>query len=57
MLFFLVAFSIPYIRHRVYELFAYSHILGAIVYFGLMLWHTNDSLQSVSSFCPVIGAS
>lgn len=57
MLFFLVAFSIPYIRHSVYELFAYSHILAAIVYFGVMLWHTADNLHSVSFFCSIAGSS
>ena len=54
MLFFLVTFSIPYIRHRLYELFAYSHIFAAIVYFGLMLWHTNNNLQSVRPSHPVV---
>ncbi|KIW03466.1 uncharacterized protein PV09_05235 [Verruconis gallopava] len=37
--FFLVAFSLPSLRRRFYETFAYSHILGAIVFFGLCFWH------------------
>lgn len=47
-LFFLVTFSIPYIRARFYELFVHSHILGAIVYLGLMFWHAGNIGDSVS---------
>lgn len=31
--------SVPWVRHRVYETFYYSHFLLAVAYIGLMFWH------------------
>ena len=45
-LFGLVTLSLPYVRHRVYEGFYYSHILLAITYLGLLFWHAGDTLDS-----------
>lgn len=42
----LVFLSIPYIRHRVYEAFYYTHILMAITYLGLLFWHAANLLDS-----------
>lgn len=53
MLIFLLTFSIPYIRHRMYELFAYSHIPGPDVELESMFWHTKDKLQSGNSFASL----
>lgn len=39
MLFGLVVLSIPYIRHRLYEIFYFSHIFLAVAYLGLCFWH------------------
>ncbi|KAG0652140.1 Ferric cupric reductase transmembrane component 7 [Hyphodiscus hymeniophilus] len=46
MVVFLCLFSVPYIRHRFYELFAHLHIAGAIVYLGLIFWHCEQALDS-----------
>ncbi|KAI9849123.1 MAG: hypothetical protein M1837_005353 [Sclerophora amabilis] len=43
---FLSAFSIPYIRSKAYELFAYSHVFAAIAYLGLMFWHAGQAVDS-----------
>ncbi|KAI9812680.1 MAG: hypothetical protein M1826_002781 [Phylliscum demangeonii] len=43
---FLAAASVPWIRARFYELFAATHIMAAIVFLGLMFWHTGDTLDS-----------
>lgn len=39
MLFGIVVLSVPWVRHRVYETFYYSHFLLAVAYVGLMFWH------------------
>ena len=39
MLFGLVVLSIPYIRHRFYETFYFSHYFLAVTYLGLCFWH------------------
>jgi predicted ferric reductase len=44
--FFLVAFSFPFIRRRFYETFVFSHIVGAITFFGLCFWHFTNELDS-----------
>lgn len=36
----------PIFRHRLYELFAYTHILGFIAYLGTMFWHAGNELDS-----------
>jgi predicted ferric reductase len=46
MLFGLVALSIPYIRHRIYEGFYYAHVLLTITYLGLLFWHAANLLDS-----------
>jgi predicted ferric reductase len=46
MLVFLCTFSIPWFRHRFYEIFVHSHIGAAIVYLGLMFWHAGMALDS-----------
>ena len=38
-LFGVVVLSLPYVRHRVYERFYYSHIILAVTYLGLCFWH------------------
>lgn len=45
-LFGLCIFSLPQIRHRVYETFYYSHIVMAITYIGLLFWHSANTLDS-----------
>jgi predicted ferric reductase len=42
----LVALSIPYVRHRIYEGFYYAHVLLAITYLGLLFWHAANLLDS-----------
>jgi predicted ferric reductase len=42
----LVVLSIPYIRHRVYEAFYYTHVILAITYLGLLFWHAGNILDS-----------
>ena len=39
MLFGIIVLSVPWVRHRVYETFYYSHFLLAVAYVGLMFWH------------------
>lgn len=39
-LIFLCTLSLPYIRHRFYEGFVLPHILGGMLYVGLLFWHT-----------------
>ena len=51
-LFFLVSLSIPWIRTRFYELFAYSHIFAAIAYLGLIFWHAGNLGDSVCTPVP-----
>ena len=46
MLFGLVIFSIPWIRHRFYETFWSLHILLALSYLGLLYWHTGKEEDS-----------
>ncbi|KAI9730040.1 MAG: hypothetical protein M1818_008309 [Claussenomyces sp. TS43310] len=46
LLVFLCFFSIPWIRHRLYEIWVHSHIAAAIIYLGLMFWHVNRELNS-----------
>ena len=46
MLFGLVLFSIPWIRHRFYETFWHVHILLALAYVGLMFWHAGQEQDS-----------
>ena len=41
MLFGIVVLSVPWVRHRVYETFYYSHFLLAVAYIGLMFWHAD----------------
>jgi len=42
----LVVLSIPWVRHRVYEAFYYTHVLLAITYLGLLFWHAGNILDS-----------
>lgn len=46
MLFGIVVLSIPWLRHRFYEAFYYSHFLLAISYIGLMFWHAGNEGDS-----------
>lgn len=45
-LFGLVVLSIPYIRHRFYETFYFSHFFLAIAYLGLCFWHSGQEGDS-----------
>ena len=38
----LVALSIPWIRHKLYETFYFSHFLLAVSYIGLLFWHCDN---------------
>jgi Ferric reductase NAD binding domain/FAD-binding domain len=55
MLFGLVAFSVPYIRHRIYEGFYYLHALLAIMYTGLLFWHAANILDSWAYLWATLG--
>jgi len=46
MLFGLLLFSLPWIRHRVYEGFYHLHFWLAVAYVGLMFWHAGDEGDS-----------
>ena len=39
LLFGIVLFSTPWVRHRFYETFYHLHLLMAVTYVGLMFWH------------------
>jgi hypothetical protein len=45
--FFLVSFSIPWMRAKFYEIFVHSHIYAAIVYLGVIFWHAGNLGDSV----------
>lgn len=45
-LFGLLILSIPFIRHRVYELFYHVHFWLAVTYLGLMFWHAGQEGDS-----------
>jgi hypothetical protein len=47
-MFSLVFFSIPWIRKRFYELFAYTHIFFGVAYLAVMYWHVKGEYMSVS---------
>ena len=38
-LFGIVVLSLPYVRHRIYETFYFSHFFLAVTYLGLCFWH------------------
>ena len=42
MLFGLIALSIPWLRHQLYEAFYFSHFLLAVSYIGLLFWHCDN---------------
>ena len=44
--FFLAIFAVPWIRGLVYELFVYTHILGAMTFLGLCFWHFGNEGDS-----------
>ena len=46
MLFGLVIFSVPWIRHRFHETFWHLHIVFAILFLALMFWHTGQEEDS-----------
>jgi predicted ferric reductase len=40
--------SLPYVRNRVYELFKIAHVILAIVFFALLIWHIVGEFLTVS---------
>ena len=51
----IVALSNPYIRHRVHELFYYSHTILGIVYFALLWWHGGNLLDCWAYLWAALG--
>ena len=42
----ILIFSVPWIRHRLYEGFYHLHFLLGVTYVGLMFWHCDDQRDS-----------
>ena len=43
---FLCVHSLPFLRHRLYELFVLLHVPASIAFIGMMFWHCNNYLTS-----------
>ena len=43
---FLCLHSLPFLRHRMYELFVILHVPVSLVFIGMMFWHCNNYLTS-----------